>query len=148
MRLQEQINNDIKQAMKAKNPEKLAALRAIKASIMLEANKDGNLVVSDNVALKLIARLVKQRKDSAAIFITQDRKDLADDEISQLSYLQEYLPIQMPDEEVRRNVKEVIAQVGASAPSDIGKCMGLLISKLNGKTDNALISRLLREELS
>mgnify|MGYP001297561751 CR=1 FL=1 len=148
MRLQEQINNDIKQAMKAKNPEKLAALRAIKASIMLEANKDGNLVVSDNVALKLIARLVKQRKDSAAIFIAQDRKDLADDEISQLSYLQEYLPIQMPDEEVRRNVKEVIAQVGASAPSDIGKCMGLLISKLNGKTDNALISRLLREELS
>ncbi len=148
MRLQEQINNDIKQAMKDKNPEKLAALRAIKASIMLEANKDGNLVVSDNVALKLIARLVKQRKDSAAIFIAQDRKDLADDEISQLSYLQEYLPIQMPDEEVRRNVKEVIAQVGASAPSDIGKCMGLLISKLNGKTDNALISRLLREELS
>lgn len=148
MRLQEQINNDIKQAMKAKNPEKLAALRAIKASIMLEANKDGNLAVSDNVALKLIARLVKQRKDSAAIFIAQDRKDLADDEISQLSYLQEYLPIQMPDEEVRRNVKEVIAQLGASAPSDIGKCMGLLISKLNGKTDNALISRLLREELS
>ena len=148
MRLQEQINNDIKQAMKDKNPEKLAALRAIKASIMLEANKDGNLVVSDHVALKLIARLVKQRKDSAAIFIAQDRKDLADDEISQLSYLQEYLPIQMPDEEVRRNVKEVIAQVGASAPSDIGKCMGLLISKLNGKTDNALISRLLREELS
>ena len=148
MTIQEQIDNDIKEAMKVKNVDALAALRAAKSAIMLEATKDGATTVADTDSLKLIAKLVKQRKDSAAIFIAQDRKDLADDEISQLSYLQEYLPIQMSDEEVRRNVKEVIAQVGASAPSDIGKCMGLLISKLNGKTDNALISRLLREELS
>ena len=79
MSVQEQINNDIKEAMKARNVDKLAALRAVKSAIMLEATKDGSSSVSDEVSLKIIAKLVKQRKDSAAIFTEQNRPDLAID---------------------------------------------------------------------
>ena len=148
MSIQEQINNDIKEAMKAKNVDKLAALRAVKSAIMLEATKDGSSIVSDAVSLKLIAKLVKQRKDSTAIYIEQKRQDLADDEINQLVYLEGYLPSQMGEDEVRKIVKEVIAQVGASSSSDIGKCMGPLMGRLNGKAEGSLISRLVREELT
>ena len=148
MSVQEQINNDIKDAMKAKNVDKLAALRAVKSAIMLEATKDGIATVADEISLKLIAKLVKQRKDSAAIFTEQNRPDLAVDEINQLAYLQEYLPTQMGEEEVRSVVKEVIAQVGASSPADMGKCMSPLMGKLKGKADGSLISKLVKEELS
>lgn len=148
MTLQEKINNDIKDAMKAKNIDRLAALRAVKSAIMLEATKKGVAIVSDEVSLKLIAKLVKQRKDSAAIFIDQKREDLASDEMSQLSYLEVYLPEKMSEDDVRKIVKEVILQVGASSPSDLGKCMGILIKRLNGKAEGSLISRLLKEELS
>ena len=148
MSVQEQINNDIKEAMKAKNVDKLAALRAVKSAIMLEATKDGSSIVSDEVSLKLITKLVKQRKDSTAIYIEQKRQDLADDEINQLVYLEGYLPSQMGEDEVRKIVKEVIVQVGASSSSDIGKCMGPLMGRLNGKAEGSLISRLVREELT
>ena len=148
MSIQEQINNDIKEAMKAKNVDKLAALRAVKSAIMLEATKDGSSIVSDEVSLKLIAKLVKQRKDSTAIYIEQKRQDLADDEINQLVYLEVYLPSQMGEDEVRKIVKEVIVQVGASSSSDTGKCMCPLMGRLNGKAEGSLISRLVREELT
>ena len=148
MTIQEQINSDIKEAMKVKNTDKLAALRAAKSAIMLEATKDGATMVTDEVSLKLIAKLVKQRKDSATIFIEQDRKDLADDEMRQLVYLEGYLPTQMGEAEVRKVVKEVILDLGASSPSDMGKCMGSLMNRLNGKADGSLISSIVREELS
>ena len=148
MSLQQQINDDIKDAMKARNADRLAALRAVKSAIMLEATKEGTTTVPDNVSLKLIAKLVKQRKDSAAIFIKQNRQDLAEDEINQLAYLEVYLPAQMGEDEVREIVREVIAQVGASSSADIGRCMGLLMGRLNGKAEGALISKLVREALS
>ncbi len=148
MTVQDQITQDIKEAMKARNVDKLAALRAVKSAIMLEATKDGSTTVADAVSLKLIAKLVKQRKDSAAIFIEQNRQDLADDEINQLAYLEPYLPAQMGEDEVRKVVQEVIAQVGASSPADMGKCMGPLMGRLNGKADGSLISKLVKEELS
>jgi len=148
MSVQEQINNDIKEAMKARNVDRLAALRAVKSAIMLEATKDGSTSVSDEVSLKIVAKLVKQRKDSAAIFTEQNRPDLAIDEVNQLAYLECYLPEQMSEEEVRSVVKEVIAQVGASSPADMGKCMSLLMGKLKGKADGSLISKLVKEELS
>ena len=129
MSVQDQISNDIKEAMKARNVDKLAALRAVKSAIMLEATKDGSTTVSDEMSLQIIAKLVKQRKDSAAIFTEQNRPDLAVDEINQLAYLEEYLPTQMGEEEVRSVVKEVIAQVGASSPADMGKCMSPLMGK-------------------
>jgi len=148
MSLQEKINNDIKVAMKAKNTDRLAALRAVKSAIMLEATKKGVPIVPDEISLKLIAKLVKQRKDSATIFIDQNRQDLADDEIAQLVFLEEYLPDQIGEDEVRKVVKEVISEIGASSSADIGRCMGLLIKKLNGKADGSLISRLVKEQLS
>jgi len=148
MSVQDQITNDIKEAMKARNVDKLAALRAVKSAIMLEATKDGSATVADEVSLKIIAKLVKQRKDSAAIFTEQNRPDLAIDEINQLAYLEGYLPAQMSEEEVRKVVKEVIAQVGASSVADMGKCMGPLMGRLNGKADGSLISKLVKEELS
>ena len=113
MSVQDQITSDIKEAMKARNVDKLAALRAVKSAIMLEATKDGSTTVSDEVSLKLIAKLVKQRKDSAAIFQEQNRPDLVVDEVNQLAYLEPYLPSQMGEEAVRKIVKEVIAKVGA-----------------------------------
>lgn len=148
MSVQDQINRDIKDAMKAKNVDKLAALRAVKSAIMLEATKDGSTAVADEVSLKLIAKLVKQRKDSAAIFTEQNRPDLAVDEVNQLAYLEPYLPEQMEEEEVRKVVQDVIAKVGASSTADMGKCMGPLIGRLNGKADGSLISKIVKEELS
>jgi len=148
MSVQEQITSDIKDAMKARNVDKLAALRAVKSAIMLEATKDGSSLVSDEVSLKIIAKLVKQRKDSATIFEEQNRPDLVVDEVNQLAYLEPYLPSQMEDEQVRQIVKEVIESVGASSPADIGKCMGPLMGRLNGKAAGSLISRIVKEELS
>ena len=148
MSVQDQITSDIKEAMKARNVDKLAALRAVKSAIMLEANKDGSTTVSDEVSLNLIAKLVKQRKDSAAIFEEQNRPDLVVDEVNQLAYLEPYLPSQMGEEELRKIVKEVIAKVGGSSPTDMGKCMGHLMEILNGKADGSLISKLVKEELS
>jgi hypothetical protein len=147
MSLQDQINYDIQLAMKARNSVKLAALRAVKSSIMLEATKEGIASVEDDVSLRIITKLVKQRKDSAAIFIEQNRKDLADDEISQLKYLEVYLPVLMNEHAVRKVVKEVILHVEASSKADIGKCMGLLMDRLKGRADASLISSLVKEEL-
>ena len=148
MTIQEKIDNEIQDAMRAKNAHKLAALRAVKSAIMLEATKNRITQVSDQVSLKLIARLVKQRKDSSAIFIEQNRQDLANDEISQLAYLEKYLPDQMDEQEVKKNIQEVILECGASSLADMGRCMAVLMNRLNGKVDGSLVSRLLREELS
>ena len=148
MSLQNTINDHIKQAMIAKEKDKLAALRAVKAALIVEMTKDGADSVPDDVAEKIISKLVKQRKESASIFTDQGREDLAKDEITELEYLEVYLPEQMSEDEVREIVKDVISKVGASSPADIGKCMGPLMGKLNGKADGKLISQLVREELS
>ena len=148
MSLQNTISEDIKKAMIAKEKDKLAALRAVKAAFIVEMAKDGSDSVSDDISEKIIAKLVKQRKESASIFSDQGRDDLAKDEIIQLEYLEVYLPEQMGEEEVRKVVQEVISQVGASFPSDMGKCMGPLMVRLNRKADGKLISQLVREELS
>ena len=148
MNLQEKINFDIKEAMKARNTDKLAALRALKSAIMLEATKKGVITVPDEVSLQLAAKLVKQRKEAASIFIEQNRKDLAQDEMSQLAFLEVYLPKQIGEDKIREVVKEVIIHVGASSSVDTGKCMGQLKQKLKGKADGTVVSRILREELS
>jgi len=148
MSLQNTISDDIKKAMIAREKDKLAALRAVKAAFIVEMAKDGSDSVSDDMSEKIIAKLVKQRKESASIFSEQGRDDLAKDEIIQLEYLEVYLPEQMGEEEVRKIVQEVISQLGASSPSDMGKCMGPLMGRLNGKADGKLISQLVKEELS
>lgn len=148
MSLQNTINEHIKKAMIAKEKDKLAALRAVKSAFIVEMAKDGSDTIDDDIAEKIITKLVKQRKESASIFTEQGREDLAKDEISQLEHLEFYLPEQMTEDEVRKVVKEVVLQLGASSNSDMGKCMGILIGKLSGKADGKLISQLVREELS
>ena len=148
MSLADQISGDIKKAMLAREKDKLAALRAVKSEILLEATKGGNDTVSDDTAIKIIQKLVKQRKDAVAIFLEQKREDLAKDDQFQIEVLNVYLPAQMGEEEVRAAVQSVIAQVGASGPQDIGKVMGPVMGKLNGKADGKLISTLVKEELS
>ena len=148
MSLQNTITDDIKKAMLAREKDKLVALRAVKAALIVEMSKDGADSVPDDVTEKIISKLVKQRKESASIFTEQGRDDLAKDEIAELEYLEVYLPEQMEEKEVRKIVKEVVAQVGASSPADMGKCMGPLIARLNGKSDGKLISKLVKEELS
>ena len=148
MSLQNIINEHIKKAMIAKEKDKLAALRAVKSAFIVEMAKDGSETIADDIAEKIITKLVKQRKESASIFTEQGREDLAKDEISQLEYLELYLPEQMTEHEVRKVVKEVVLQLGASSLTDMGKCMGILIGKLSGKADGKLISQLVREELS
>ncbi len=148
MNLTEQINADIKAAMLGREKEKLEALRAVKAALLLEATKDGSGEVSDEMGLTIIQKLVKQRKDASTIFKEQNRGDLAKDEDFQIEVLSTYLPEQMGEVEVRKVVQDTIAQVGANGPQDMGKVMGPVMGKLKGKADGKLISALVKEELS
>jgi len=148
MNLTEQINLDIKNAMLAKDAAKLAALRAVKSELLLEASKGGSSEISVEVGQKLVMKLVKQRKDALEIYLEQKRQDLADVEQFQIDVLSTYLPKQMDEAEVRKIIQEVIAQTGASSMADIGKVMGASMGKLNGKADGKLISAIVKEELS
>lgn len=148
MNLTEQINNDIKTAMLAKDAAKLAALRAVKSELLLEASKGGNSEISEETGQKLVQKLVKQRKDALEIYLEQKRQDLADVEQFQIDVLSNYLPKQMDEAEVRKVIQEVIAQTGASSATDMGKVMGASMGKLSGKADGKLISAIVKEELS
>jgi hypothetical protein len=148
MNLPDLISSDIKKAMLAREVDKLAALRAVKAAIMLEASKDGSASVSDDISLTIIKRLVKQRRDSAEIYLNENRQDLADDELKQLKHLETYLPEQLSSSEVEKIVKKIIIELGASSMSDMGRVMGKVISQLNGKADGKLISNVVKNLLN
>ena len=148
MNLPDLISSDIKKAMLAREVDKLAALRAVKAAIMLEASKDGSASVSDDISLTIIKRLVKQRRDSAEIYLNENRQDLADDELKQLKHLETYLPEQLSSSEVEKIVKKIITELGASSMSDMGRVMGKVISQLNGKADGKLISNVVKNLLN
>lgn len=148
MNLTEQINLDIKNAMLAKDAAKLAALRAVKSELLLEASKGGGAEISAEVGQKLVMKLVKQRKDALEIYLEQKRPDLADVEQFQIDVLSSYLPKQIDEAEVRKIIQEVIAQTGASSAADMGKVMGAAMGKLNGKADGKLISAIVKDELS
>jgi len=141
MALFEQINEDIKAAMKAREKEKLEALRGIK-KVMLEAKtaKGGSAELGDDEALKIISKLAKQGSDSAAIYKEQGREDLYEQEIAQVAIFEQYLPEKMSDEDLTATLKAIIAEVGASSMKDMGKVMGMASKKLAGKADGAAIS--------
>jgi uncharacterized protein YqeY len=147
MTFTERINADIKAAMLAKEKEKLAALRDIKSKLMLEATS-GSGEVSEEVAMKIVMKLHKQRMDTYALYIEQNREDLAHDEIFQAQIIEAYLPKMLSEDEIRAEVQAAIAQTGASGPQEMGKVMGILTSKLAGKADGKVISSLVKEELS
>ena len=147
MSIQELINNDIKKAMLAREADKLAALRSVKSAILLEASKDGRREISDEVALRIIIKLVKQRRDSAQIYKEQNRKDLENDELEQLKHLEFYLPEQLSEDEVRLIIDKIIHNSGASSISDMGRVMGVATKELSGRADGKLIATLVREML-
>ena len=147
MGFMEQISTDIKNAMLAKEKEKLQALRDIKSKLLLEATS-GNGDVSDDVAIKIIMKLHKQRMETYAVYVAQNREDLAKDELFEAQVMEVYLPKMMSEEEVRQEVLAAIAQTGAKSSQEIGKIMGVLSGKLAGKADGKVISTIAKEELS
>ena len=148
MSIQEQINIDIINSMKNKEPEKLDALRAAKSAILLECSKDGREKVDDEKAIKIITKLVKQRKDASEIYINQKRNDLAQIEINQLTVLQTYMPKQIDNKQLEIIVRELVQELNAKSQKDFGKCISILIKKLNGQADGKLISEFLKKELN
>ena len=149
MELEILINEDIKQAMISKDKEKLEALRAIKAALLLEkTGKDvSSGIIPETVELKLLQRLVKQRRESAEVFKAQGRPDLAEVEIFQAAIIEKYLPEQMSDDEVIAIVKKVIAETGATGIKDMGKVMGTATKLVAGKADNKLIAEIIKKLL-
>lgn len=146
MTLEEKINADIKTAMLAKDSGKLEALRAIKSAILLlKTSAEG---LSPETEAKAMQKMVKQRRETAEIYKTQGRMDLADVEILQASVIETYLPKQMSEDELRAELKSIIAAAGATGPGDMGKVMGLATKQMAGKADGKMISSLVKELLS
>lgn len=148
MSLEEQVMTEMKAAMRAKDTIKLEALRAIKSGILMaktESATKENLV--EEAELKLLQRLVKQRKDSAAIYLEQGREDLAQPELDQAAVIEQFLPEQLSEEEIEKKIVEIIAQTGAAGMKDMGKVMGLASEALAGKADGKTISMIVKKKL-
>ena len=146
MDLFEKIGNDIKAAMLAHETVKLAALRGVKKEFLeAKTSKNANGELSDETAVKILQKMVKQRKESAAIFTEQNREDLAKNELEEASYIEAYLPKQLSEEEIEETVKGVIAQVGAAGMKDMGKVMGSATKLLAGKADGKVISEIVKK---
>jgi len=149
MSLKQQIDDDIKKAMLARNKEDLEALRSIKSLILLaETEKGSSEEVSTESEKKLLMKAAKQRKESAEIFEKQNRKDLADRELKQLDVINRYLPKQLSEQEIKSALQSVIKEVGATGPQDMGKVMGVATKKLAGQADGKMISETLKKLLS
>lgn len=149
MNLFDKVSGDIKTAMLARDKVRLEALRGIKKEF-LEAKtaKGGDGELSDDAALKILAKMVKQRKESASIYTEQNREDLAGEELAQAAIIEEYLPKQLSEEELTAALKEIIARVGATSAKEMGKVMGTASKELTGKAEGKAISAKVRELLA
>lgn len=149
MELFDIISNDIKEAMKAKDKVALDTLRNIK-KVLLEAKTapGANDTVSDETAIKIIQKLVKQGKESAELYSSQNRPELADEELAQVAVMEKYLPAQMSEAEITAAVKEIIVSVGANGPQDMGKVMGVATKQLAGKAEGRMISTIVKQLLN
>lgn len=145
----EQISKDIMEAMKAKDAVRRDTLRNVKKEFIEAKTAEGsNGELSDEAALKIIAKMVKKGEDAAEIFRQQNRQDLADEEMAQVNVLREYLPKALSVEEVKAKVQEIVAQVGATGPKDMGKVMGVASKALAGQSDGRTISTVVKEILA
>ena len=146
MSLEIQINSDIKSSMIAKDKRKLEALRAVKSALLLiKTGKDTSFAeVPKELELKTLQKLIKQRKESAEIFKTQDRVEMAEEELYQADIIQAYLPAQMGEDEIKTIIEKIIADTGASSMKDMGKVMGMASKQLAGKADNKIVSNIVR----
>ncbi|MBM3403910.1 MAG: GatB/YqeY domain-containing protein [Bacteroidetes bacterium] len=149
MNLEKMISEDMKAAMLAKDNAKLEAIRAIKAALLIEktGKETARGELSEEAGIKLLQKLVKQRKEAAEIYLSNNRKDLADVELFQASVIEKYLPAQMGEEELRNYIRDVMVKVGASSIKDMGKVMGIASKELAGKADNKTISLFVKEIL-
>lgn len=147
MSMEQQIQQDIKAAMLAKEKTRLESLRAIKAAILLAKTADGSESIADEAVVKIIQKLVKQRKETAEIYRQQNREELAVQELTEAAAMEVYLPKQLSEEELEAELKKIIAQVGATGPQDMGKVMGTATKSLAGKADGKAISALVKKLL-
>jgi uncharacterized protein YqeY len=147
MSLFEKVNQDIMQAMKSKDP-KLEALRAIKAAFLVAKTEKVGAELTEDVELKILNKLVKQRRESADIYKTQNRPDLYEKEIAEAQVIEAYLPAQISPAELEGLVKAIVERVGAKAPSDMGKVMGVASKELAGKADGKAISEIVKRLLA
>ncbi len=148
MSLEKQIMEQMKAAMKAKDTVALQSLRALKSAFLLAKTESGaSDVLSDEQELKIVQKQVKQRKDSAAIFVEQGRQDLADPELAEVAVLEQFLPEALSDEEIEKVVVDTISKVGAEGMKDMGKVIGIVSKQLAGQADGKTISTFVRKNL-
>ena len=149
MTLEQQIQEDIKAAMKAKDSVAMNAVRAVKGEILLfKTSESGSKEVTDADVLKMIRKLVKQRKESAEQYVAAGRKELADNELAEAAVMEKYLPKQLSEAEVEAKVKEIIAELGATSIKEMGKVMGAANAKLAGLADGRTILGIVRKLLA
>jgi uncharacterized protein YqeY len=149
MTLEQKIMGELKIAMLAKDEKGLRSLRAVKAAILLAKTSEGaNGELKEEDEIKLLQKLVKQRKDSLEIFTQQNREDLAQKEKEEIEVIEKFLPKQMSTDELKTELKQIIEEVGASSPADMGKVMGAATKKFAGKADGKTISALVKEILA
>ena len=149
MELFDIISNDIKEAMKAKDKVALDTLRNIK-KVLLEAKTAPGAgdTVSNETAIKLIGKLAKQGKESAELYSSQNRHDLAQEELAQVAIMEKYLPKQMTEEEIKSAIEGIISSIGANGPQDLGKVMGVATKQLAGKAEGKTISAIVKQLLN
>ncbi|MBR9854688.1 MAG: GatB/YqeY domain-containing protein [Algicola sp.] len=149
MGLQEKVMTEMKAAMKAKDTIALESLRAVKSAILLaKTDKGAGAELSEEDEIKLVQKLVKQRKDSAAIYTEQGREDLAEPELAQVAVIEKFLPEQLTEEEIEKVVVTTIDSIGATGMQDMGKVMGIVSKELAGQADGKTISSIVKTKLS
>ncbi len=149
MSLQDKVMQEMKEAMKAKNAVALESLRAIKSALLLlQTEKSAGVGPSEEDEVKLVQKLVKQRKDSAAIYVEQGRADLAETELAQVAIIEKFLPEQLTEAEIEKVVLQTIDTLGAEGMKDMGKVMGVVSKELAGQADGKTISTIVRSKLS
>ena len=148
MSLQQKVMEQMKVAMKAKDAIALESLRAIKSALLMESTSGSGTELTEEDEVRLVQKLVKQRKDSAAIFTEQGRTDLAEPELAQIAVIEQFLPEQLTEEEVEKVVVQTIEATGASGMKDMGKVMGIVSKELAGQADGKMISTIVKKNLA
>ena len=149
MTLKQRLDEDIKNAMRAKDADRLRALRALKSMVLLEETKEGALAeLSADDELKILTKAAKQRRDSASIYEQQNRPDLFEKELSEIAVIEQYLPQQLSEADVRTHLQAIIDRTGAKSAADMGKVMGLAMKELAGQTDGKMVQMLVKSLLT
>ncbi len=148
MSLEEKINADIKTAMLSKDRATLESLRAIKSAILLEKTSKAGGELNEAAETAMLQRLIKQRREAADIYQSQNRDDLRDAELQQVAVIERYLPEQLPAEEVEKALRQIIEQTGATGMKDMGRVMGMATKQFAGKADNKTVSEMVKKMLS